>query len=109
MGTADEQIPYFSSLLLGVSVLADGNSQLEGLSDVVATTVFNAYEGYGWIVPASLLVALFLGVLYLFCIWLDNVGAGLDLDFPVIESVRGIIRWTREKWREGRGPCTHGL
>jgi hypothetical protein len=79
------------------------------MRDAAASTVFNTYEGYGWIVPASLLAVLFIGGLFLLCIWLDNVGADLDLDFPVIESVRGIFRWTRDRWREGRGPCTLGL
>jgi hypothetical protein len=76
----------------------DGNSQLDALRDAAASAILNAYDAYGWIVPALLLSVLFLGMLGLFVWWFE------DLPFEFLDGCGGILRWTRSAWRgKGRG------
>jgi hypothetical protein len=77
-------------------VSADGDSHLDGLWDAAASVVFNAYNAYGWVLPAALLSLLFLGALVLFCWLLDD----LPFDLQVIKGPRWIFRWTRAGWRK---------
>jgi len=92
-------------IALGVSVSSDGNSQLEGLWDAAASAVLNVYDAYGWVVPALLLSLLLLGVLVLLAWALED----LPVDAEALQGFGGIFRWTRKRWREGRGSCTLGL
>jgi hypothetical protein len=77
-------------------VSGDGNSQVDGLKDAVASTVFNAVDAYGWVVPATLLTVLFIAALTLLCWVMDD----LPLDLPVISGPRSIFREMRALWRD---------
>jgi len=86
-------------------VSTEGNSFLEGLWDAAASTLFNVYDAYGWVIPALLLSLLLLVVLALLAWALED----LPVDVEVLQGFGGIFRWTRKWWREGRGSCTLGL
>ena len=73
---------------------SSGNSQLEGLRDAAASAIFSAFDTYGWVIPAALLVVLLLGACILISVWTD----GLEIDFPIFESAGGIFRSTRRWW-----------
>ena len=96
MGTAREGVPYFSSLILGAAVAADGNSQLERLWDAAAAGLCNIYDAYGWGVPAVLLSMVFLGLRALLAWALED----LPVDLEVFQGFGGIFRWMRSRWRE---------
>jgi len=104
VGTALGQVPYSSSLLLGVGVSTEGNSFLEGLWDAAASALFNVYDAHGWVIPAVLLSLLLLGVLALLAWALED----LPVDAEALQGFGGIFRWTRKWWREERASCTPG-
>jgi hypothetical protein len=98
-GTAGDGIPYIQSLLVEVRVSSDGGPQLERLWDTAASTVFNVYDAYGWIVPALLLSLLFLGLLVLLLSLLAPLAEGLEIEPEFLQGFGGIFRWTRESWQ----------
>ena len=73
----------------------DDGSQLESLWDSCAAFVLNAYDAYGWMVPALLLTLLFFTVLALICWALE----GIELDLPVFEGPVAIFGWCRKNWQ----------
>ena len=77
---------------------ADEKSLLEGLWDTFSSAVFNAYEGYGWILPALLLTILLLGVLALIACAMED----LPLDIEIFDGIGGIFKWTRRWWKGNR-------
>jgi hypothetical protein len=54
-------------------VSADGKSLFKGLWDTFSSAVFNAYDAYGWILPALLLTILLLGVLVLIACAMEDL------------------------------------
>jgi hypothetical protein len=51
------------SLLRGVSVGTNGESQLSAAFDAVGSAIVQLYDAVGWIIPAVLLTLLFLAIL----------------------------------------------
>jgi hypothetical protein len=98
-GTIHAGIPYSSSLLLGVRVPADSDSGFEAMWNAAVSAILNAFDAYGWIVPATLLAVLFLGVFLLLCWWMED----LPFELPVFEGVGGIFKWMRSTWQAERG------
>jgi hypothetical protein len=80
----------------------DGGSLLETTWDSLAAMVFSVYDGYGWIVPAVLLSALFLLLFFWLAALMDGWSVDLPLDEVVFRGPCGIFRWMRDSWREGR-------
>lgn len=73
---------------------ADDGSQLAALWDAAASTIFNVYDAYGWIVPALVLSLLFLALIALFGYLLD------DIPVEFLDGFVGVFRWTRKRWRD---------
>ncbi len=76
----------------------DDKSLCEGLWDTFSSAVFNAYDGYGWILPALLLTILLLGVLVLIACAMED----LPFDVEMFDGIEGIFRWTRRWWKGNR-------
>jgi len=47
--------------------------------NAAVSAILNAFDAYGWIVPATLLAVLFLGVFLLLCWWMED----LPFELPV--------------------------
>ena len=77
---------------------ADGKSLFEGLWDTFSSAVFNAYDAYGWILPALLLTTLLLGVLVLIACAMED----LPIDVEIFDGIGGIFKWTRRWWKGNR-------
>lgn len=77
---------------------ADEKQLFEGLWDTFSSTVSNAYDGYGWILPAVLLTILLLGVLALIAYAIED----LPIDVEIFDGIGGIFRWTRRWWKGNR-------
>ena len=76
---------------------ADG-SHLESLWDSISSTVLNAWDGFGWIIPAVVLTILLLGAILLVAWWLEDI----PFEPEVFNGIDGIFKWTRKSWRGGR-------
>jgi hypothetical protein len=83
---------------MGVRVPTDSDSGFGALGNAAVSAVMNAFDTYGWIVPATLLTVLFLGVIVLLC-WLIE---DLPFELPAFESVGGIFKWMRSTWQAER-------
>jgi hypothetical protein len=81
-GTIHAGIPHSSSLLLGVRVPADSDSGFEAMWNAAVSAILNAFDAYGWIVPATLLAVLFLGV---FCCFAGGWKT-CPLSFPCLKA-----------------------
>jgi hypothetical protein len=79
-------------------VSADEKQLFEGLWDTFSSAVSNAYDGYGWILPAVLLTILLLGVLALIAYAMED----LLIDVEIFDGIGGIFRWTRRWWKGNR-------
>ncbi len=77
---------------------ADEKSLFAGLWDTFSSAAFNAYDGYGWILPALLLTILLLGVLVLVACAIDD----LPIDVEIFQGIGCIFKWTRRWWRGDR-------
>jgi hypothetical protein len=86
-------------LFFGERVPTNFESRIETLWNAAASAVTNVFDLYGWIVPATLLAILFLGVIVLLCWAMDD----LPFELPVFESVRGIFKWMRSAWQAEPG------
>jgi hypothetical protein len=77
----------------------DSNSGFEALWNSTSSAVFNVFDTYGWVVPATLLAVLFLLAIGLLCWWMEE----LPFELPVFEGVGGIFKWMRSAWQAERG------
>jgi hypothetical protein len=59
-----------------------------------SSAAFNAYDGYGWILPALVLTILLIGVLVLIASAIE----GLAIDVEIFQGIGGIFKWTRRWW-----------
>jgi hypothetical protein len=90
-------------------VSSDDGSQLESLWNITANAVIDAYNAWGWVVPAIFLTALF-GVV---CLLLIELASSLHLECfadlsPEIEPISAIFSWTRKEWLSAHGPNEKG-
>ena len=83
----------------GVLVPTNSDSGFEALWNSAASAIFNVFDSYGWIVPATLLAILFLVVIVLFCWWMED----LPFELPVLEGVGRIFKWMRGTWQAKDG------
>jgi hypothetical protein len=79
-------------------VSADEKSLFDGVWDTFSSAVFNAWDGYGWILPALLLTLLLLGVLVLIAWAMED----FPIDVDIFDGIGGIFRWTRRRWKGDR-------
>ncbi len=77
---------------------ADEKSLFDGVWDTFSSAVFNAWDGYGWILPALLLTLLLLGVLVLIAWAMED----FPIDVDIFDGIGGIFRWTRRRWKGDR-------
>jgi hypothetical protein len=81
-------------------VPGESSSQLDGLVDFVTPAIFNAYDAYGWLIPAVLLTVVFFGLFFLACYLFEEI----PMDFPIFRGPRFIFSWSREHWGKSRPP-----
>jgi hypothetical protein len=79
-------------------VPTDSDSGLETFWNATVSIVLNAFDAYGWIVPATILAVLFLAMIGLVCWWMEE----LPFELPVFDGVRGIFKWMRSSWQTER-------
>jgi len=79
-------------------VSADEKSLFAGLWDALSSAVINAYDAYGWILPALFLTVLLLAILVVIA-W---AAEDLPFEIEIFDSVGGIFKWARRCWRGNR-------
>jgi len=79
-------------------VSADEKSLFDGLWDTLSSAVFNAYDAYGWIIPALLLTILLFAIVVLIAYAMEDI----PIDVEIFHGVGAIFKWTRRRWRGDR-------
>lgn len=74
--------------------MSESRSLVGDLLDSAATAILNTMDCYGWIVPATILTLLFIGVLMCVCWFCED----LPLEADMFMVPKRIFRWARKKW-----------
>lgn len=69
------------------------NPQLNGLTDVAASVIVNAFDAYGWPMLVTTLAVTLLGFTLLLCCW-------ADIELGDFDGIIELYRFVRSSWRK---------